>query len=105
MSGGENPHCDVHIWCFPEFCKQTKPGNMPRGRTISDDVIEKLIELVRENPCIFDQSLPEYRDALFIKNVWDSIAEKLDYNDYEGKFDLIYSFQQFYTNNTTFTYR
>jgi hypothetical protein len=42
----------------------------------SKDDMERLIELVRENPGLYDQSLPSYKDVQWTANIWSKLAER-----------------------------
>lgn len=56
-----------------------KSARMPRGKfKFSDEGTEKLIELVRKNLPLYDVSRSEHRDALYTKNVRESIAEIIE---------------------------
>ena len=50
---------------------------MPRNY-IEDSTLERLIELVRKNPPIYDTSSKEHKDAIRTTNFWDSIASIID---------------------------
>ena len=41
-------------------------------------MLEKLIELVRQNPSVYDTSRLDYRDKIKNANIWESIAAVLD---------------------------
>ena len=49
------------------------------------NTVEKLVELVRDNPVLYNVSLPEHRDPLFVRNVWSSIAEAMGDRCIDGK--------------------
>lgn len=46
---------------------------MPRSK-VSVETTEKLIELVREHPQLYDASCAEHKDAQRLSNMWQSIA-------------------------------
>ena len=50
------------------------------------ETLEKLFELVRANPCLYDCTLPDHKDAVKISNIWQSIAKKLDIPDMTGMY-------------------
>ena len=47
--------------------------NMPKSK-VSEETKEKLIELVRQHPPLFDAKCPEHKDAQWTENIWRSIA-------------------------------
>ena len=47
--------------------------------------MEKLIELVRQNPGLYDQSLSMYKDNVWTQNTWKKIADHLGLDDVDGK--------------------
>ena len=51
--------------------------------TIPSRVIERLIELVRANPCLYDVTDADYHDNFRKNNIWNSIAREL-----RGEWDL-----------------
>jgi hypothetical protein len=46
---------------------------------------EKLIELIRENPVLYDCSRKEYKDADIVTNTWKSIISRLEIPGLTGK--------------------
>ena len=63
--------------------------------------IEKLIDLVRHNPCLYDPKNPQYKDAIQTRNIWNSIGKALKitgwhifciYNPLFHSSDVIYFF-------------
>ena len=59
---------------------------MPRGKRLDDETVEKLVEIVRGLPYIYDASDGDHMDAQKISNTWASIAEKMNISTIEGKF-------------------
>ena len=57
----------------------------------SNDSHEKLIELVRANPIIYDQSQKLYRDILVLKNIWNKISVEMGENQ-NGMYNYVPSF-------------
>ena len=58
---------------------------MPRGANhYTDAETEQLIEMVREHPCLYDPKLPTYRDAQLVANTWQSIADILARDGFDG---------------------
>lgn len=51
--------------------------------------MECLIELVRQNRGLYDQSLPTYKDNLWTQNTWTKIATKLGVEGVSGKLQKI----------------
>ena len=43
--------------------------------------LQKLIEIVRINSCLYDSVDPEHRDALLIIDVWNSIAQEMAFGN------------------------
>jgi len=39
---------------------------------------EKLIDLIRNRPCLYDKSVEEYKKREFVDNAWQSIADTLE---------------------------
>ena len=58
---------------------------MPKAKKIPNDAIERLIDLVRDNECLYNASVAEYRDLHRTNNVWKSIGDELSFEDYSGK--------------------
>jgi len=56
---------------------RTTFSNM-KGKLTSTKTTEKIIEMVREYPVIYDQSSTTYRDADVTGNIWSSIAKALE---------------------------
>ena len=52
---------------------------------LTTEETEKLIDLVRENPGLYDQGLPEYKDAIYQRNCWVKLATQLGYDASYGK--------------------
>ncbi|GFR64357.1 hypothetical protein ElyMa_003630000 [Elysia marginata] len=50
----------------------------------SHKVYEKLINLVKERPALYDCQLSEYTDAQLRKNLWENIADELGEHDMNG---------------------
>jgi hypothetical protein len=50
--------------------------------------LEELIELVRQNPGLYDQSLPRYKDVQWTSNLWKKLAEHFQV---DGKWSFFYS--------------
>ncbi len=45
------------------------------------EVYEKLVELVRQHPCLYDASMSEHKDHPLQKNIWKQISKDLDEKD------------------------
>ena len=58
---------------------------MSKGIKIQTSEMEKLTELVRDNPLLYDPTLPDYRDAIKVSNAWDSISRMLGVEGMNGK--------------------
>ena len=58
---------------------------MPKGIKIHTSEMEKLIELVRDHPLLYDPTLADYRDAIKVTNAWNSISRILDVVGMNGK--------------------
>ena len=50
--------------------------------------MEKLIELVRDHPLLYDPTVADYRDAIKVSNAWDSISRILDVVGMNGKYKI-----------------
>ena len=60
---------------------------MPRGAIVfTSQETERLIDLVCSNVCLFDPTLPGYRDAQLVSNTWSSIDKALWRQDFDGNF-------------------
>ena len=57
---------------------------MPSSKVSVEDT-EKLIELVRQHPLLYDASCPEHKDAQRMRNVWQSIANVMGREKMGGK--------------------
>ena len=53
-------------------------NNMSKQKLISDEVSEKIIELVRQRDNLYNPSLKDYKDADVTKHTWESIAEAFE---------------------------
>ena len=53
---------------------------------ISNEECEKFINLVREDPCIYDVTSTEYKDAQKLRNVSESVARIMGRRDISGKY-------------------
>ena len=51
---------------------------MPKGKQLSDDTIERFVEVVRERPFIYDPEDEIHMDSQKINNVWESITETMN---------------------------
>ena len=56
------------------------------SKKITASNIEKLIELVRANPAIYDVQLKEHKDSVLLRNIWESIAAATGVEGMDGKF-------------------
>ena len=57
----------------------------------SHKIYEKLIDLVRERPSLYNCQLTEYKDHQLQKNAWKIIAEEMGLEDMTGMFKLLFS--------------
>ena len=48
---------------------------------VTNTVLEKLITLVQEHPCLYDVRSNEHKDAIKVANVWASIADIIIMDD------------------------
>jgi hypothetical protein len=44
---------------------------------MDDEVKSKLIELVKNEPCLYDLNHPDYKNVLVKRNVWAKFDEEL----------------------------
>ena len=51
-----------------------------------NQVYEKLIELVRNRPPIYNCRLAEHKDVQLQKNLWKAIADQMEVEGMTGKF-------------------
>ena len=51
---------------------------------VTDTVLEKLITLVHENPCLYDVRSKEHKDAIKVANIWASIADIMGAEEMTG---------------------
>ena len=80
-------HTKQRIKSLFDFKISAKKTKMPRGTiAFTYQETERLIELVRQNACLFDPTLPGYRDAQLVSNSWSSIAKALGREEFDGKF-------------------
>ena len=52
---------------------------------VEPDKTERLIELVRHHPGLYDQRSPNYMDARMAYNTWESIANELKLTGVTGR--------------------
>jgi len=50
-------------------------SKMAPKKTSTAAISERIIELVRDNPAIYDATRPEHRDAVMMANIWKSITK------------------------------
>ena len=63
---------------FPCAVHNPQPTTMSGNIIIlSHDKMEQLIDLVRQNPGLYDQSTPQYQDQIWARNVWQKIGAKI----------------------------
>ena len=55
---------------------------------VSVEELEKLIEVVRGQPCLYDPRNPQHKDADKLKNVWESISKIMGREDLDGQYQL-----------------
>ena len=67
-------------------------SHLSRKMAMCDENIEKLIDLVRENPSLYNPTDPFYKDVQRTKNAWVSIGKRLNIS---GK-QLFYVQKHFY---------
>ncbi|KAL8609934.1 hypothetical protein ACOMHN_046854 [Nucella lapillus] len=54
---------------------------MAGKKNVSLQEKEKLISIIKEQPAVYDATLPEYKDAQFQENIWLSVAEAMGRDD------------------------
>ena len=57
---------------------------MPKSN-VKTEKMEMLIELVRENPVLYDARMAEHKDSQLIYNTWQKIARQLDMEKFGGE--------------------
>ena len=62
---------------------------MPRGKRLDDETVEKLVEIARGLPYIYDACDGGHMDAQ-VSNTWGNIAEKMDFSTIDGKFTFCF---------------
>ena len=55
------------------------------GKALTAAKTEELIELVRQNDGIYNQSNPQYKDQIWTRNIWLKIADKMNVKDITGR--------------------
>ena len=55
-----------------------------KGKLSTVQISEKIIEMVRQHPVLYDQRLQEYRDVNIAGNLWASIAASLQMDGISG---------------------
>jgi hypothetical protein len=55
------------------------------GKGLQKDTGERLVELVRQNPCLYDVTMSDYKDSQMAQNIWDSISVALGKPNMDGK--------------------
>ena len=58
--------------------------NMPRI-ILSVVNTEKLVELVRKHPLLYDPTCHEHKDSQRVHNLWNSIAKVMHFDKMDGK--------------------
>ena len=54
-------------------------------RRLTYEETERLINLIRENPSLYDQTKKEYHDRVLINNLYTQIATKMNIEGLTGK--------------------
>lgn len=62
---------------------------MPKRKTTTE-MLEKLVELVRQNPVLYDPKLPGHKDAVRLSNIWKSIATAMEDPEMTGTYVGLY---------------
>ena len=58
------------------YSNMSKMSKKTRGFPISVNSLERLVELVCQNPSVYEPSSPNHKDAIINGNIWESISEK-----------------------------
>jgi len=56
-----------------------------KGQLLSIDISEKIINLVRDHPEIYNQRMKEYKDKDIASNIWKRIANEMSIDGVSGK--------------------
>ncbi|KAL8602271.1 hypothetical protein ACOMHN_022784 [Nucella lapillus] len=59
---------------------------MAGKKNVSLQEKEKLISIIKEQPAVYNATLPEYKDAQFQENIWLSVAEAMGRDDISGEY-------------------
>ena len=71
---------------------QEKKKRMRRGKfTLSTEEVEKLIELVRRHPCLYDPRSADHKDAQKMVNTWTSVSQIMEKEGMGGEYKLFQS--------------
>ena len=76
------------IFIFADILRIPFYVNMPRSQLSLFETSEKLIELVRLHPCLYNPTLREYKDIDVSRNTWRSIAKALNMPETSCKYIL-----------------
>ena len=60
---------------------------------------EKLINLVKNQTDLYDQTAEGYKDTVFIARIWSSIASDMGRKDVDGKYSQDLWFRGFHIGN------
>jgi len=55
---------------------------------LNKDETEKLIEMVRQDPCIYDPREQNHKDSAYSANFWASVARGFDKPGFEGMYSF-----------------
>ena len=63
-----------------------------RSLSLSIEDNERLSEVVRQFPCLYDKSKKEYKDKNVVENAWKNVAQNLDFiPDGKARFFSLYT--------------
>ena len=74
-----------------------------RSVVLSTDKMEQLIELAREEPCLYDVTLAGHSDQQLINNTWEQNAKKLEVEGSRFLFFAQRIFTEFWENPSVHT--
>ena len=69
---------DIKRRFFVKLQEEHKSMNVKNSvKEESQSFDEKLAKVVKQYPCLYDNSSTDYRDKFIVANVWDTVADEM----------------------------
>ena len=61
-------------------------GKIKNPHRFSQDETERLINLIRHHPCLYDSENNDYHNRPLLNNLYENISQKMEINGISGKY-------------------